>query len=191
MKLTKADIRQAMRLRLRTLPASRRAAASVAVCDRLRASPPWQEAAAVLLFVPLPDEPDVWPLLEEALAVGRQVALPRYDPARQAYAACRLRHLERDLVPGRFGILEPAPTLPALTEPAVDLVLAPGLAFDAHGHRLGRGKGYYDRLLAEVRGRRCGVTFEFQVASEIPAEPHDLGMDYLVTDERWRACTPP
>ena len=186
MKFSKADIRMAMRLRLGTLPAAKRAAASESICSRIRDREPWQAAGSVLLFVSLKDEPDVWPLIEEALAVGRQVALPRYDPARQAYAACWVRDLERDLVPGKFGIVEPAPELPVIAAPAVDLVLTPGLAFDAQGHRLGRGKGYYDRLLAEVSGRRCGVTFEFQVAPEIPAEPHDICMDSLVTEEQWR-----
>ena len=186
MKLSKADIRMAMRLRLGTFPASKRDAASEAICSFIRASQPWQSAAAILLFVPLKDEPDVWPLVEEALAVGRKVALPRFDPVRQAYAACFVRDLEADLVPGKFGIAEPAPSLPGVGAPTVDLVLAPGLAFDVQGHRLGRGKGYYDRLLAGVRGRRCGVTFEFQVAPELPAEPHDVRVDCLVTESQWR-----
>ena len=186
MKLSKADIRMAMRLRLGTFPASKRAAASETICSFIRDSQPWQSAASVLLFVPLKDEPDVWPLVEEALAVGRQVALPRFDPIRQAYAACFVRDLEADLLPGKFGIAEPAPGLPAVSAPVVDLVLSPGLAFDVHGHRLGRGKGYYDRLLSDVRGCRCGVTFEFQVAPDLPAEPHDVRMDCLVTEAQWR-----
>jgi 5-formyltetrahydrofolate cyclo-ligase len=186
MKFSKSDIRMAMRLRLGTQPSAKRTTASEVICARLRVLPRWQQAASVLLFVPLKDEPDVWPLIKEVLAVGRALALPRYDAARQAYGACWVRDLDRDLVTGRFGILEPVPALPAIATPAVDLVLAPGLAFDAEGHRLGRGKGYYDRLLAEVKGWRCGVTFEFQIAPEIPAEPHDVRMDGLITEEQWR-----
>ncbi len=186
MKLSKADIRMAMRLRLGTFPAHRRSAASEAIGGFIRDSQPWQNAVSVLLFVPLKDEPDVWPLVEEALAVGRRVALPRFDPVRQAYAACFVRDLEADLVTGKFGIAEPVPGLPAISNPSFDLVLAPGLAFDVQGHRLGRGKGYYDRLLAEVRGRRCGVAFEFQVAPDLPVEPHDVRMDGLFTEIQWR-----
>lgn len=186
MKLSKADIRMAMRLRTGTFPASKRATASEAICGLIRRSQHWQNAKSVLLFVPLKDEPDIWPLVEEAITGGRRVALPRFDPARQAYAACFVSDLEADLVPGKFGIAEPAPELPGVATPVVDLVIAPGLAFDVHGHRLGRGKGYYDRLLADVQGRRCGVAFEFQVTPELPAEPHDVHVDCLVTENQWR-----
>jgi 5-formyltetrahydrofolate cyclo-ligase len=191
MKLSKADIRMAMRLRTGTFPASKRDAASETICDLIRRSERWQSLNSVMLFVPLKDEPDVWPLVEEALAAGRRVALPRFDPARQAYAACFVRDLEADLVPGKFGIAEPAPGLSGVAAPTVDLVLAPGLAFDVHGHRLGRGKGYYDRLLADVHGRRSGVAFEFQVTPELPAEPHDVQMDCLVTETQWREFSRP
>jgi 5-formyltetrahydrofolate cyclo-ligase len=63
--------------------------------------------------------------------------------------------------------------------------LVPGLAFDPSGRRLGRGKGFYDRLLAMVRGRKCGIAFEEQVVPEIPVEPHDIRLDCLLTPRRW------
>jgi 5-formyltetrahydrofolate cyclo-ligase len=53
------------------------------------------------------------------------------------------------------------------------------------GRRLGRGKGYYDRLLAAVRGAKCGVAFDQQVVSEIPVEPHDILMNFTLTPTRW------
>ena len=186
MKFAKSDLRQAMRLRLGTLSAAHRASASEELCDHVRAQIRWQESTSVLLFVPLRDEPDVWPLAEEALAAGRRLALPRFDPGRQAYVACAVKDLERDLAPGRFGIAEPAPHLDLVPISEVDLALAPGLAFDLRGQRLGRGKGFYDRLLAEVSGHRCGVAFEFQVTAELPSEPHDARLHSLATEAGWK-----
>ena len=65
-------------------------------------------------------------------------------------------------------------------------MLIPGLAFALNGARLGRGKGYFDRLLAQVAGTRCGVAFDWQVLSEIPTEAHDILVDCLVTPSQWR-----
>jgi 5-formyltetrahydrofolate cyclo-ligase len=61
------------------------------------------------------------------------------------------------------------------------------VAFDLHGHRLGRGKGYYDRLLTAVRGTACGVAFDQQLVPEIPIGPHDVRMNCLLTPTRWIA----
>jgi 5-formyltetrahydrofolate cyclo-ligase len=67
----------------------------------------------------------------------------------------------------------------------LDLILVPGLAFDLNGRRLGKGKGYYDRLLAGVSGIKCGVAFDEQVVSEVPAGPHDVRVNCILTPTRW------
>jgi 5-formyltetrahydrofolate cyclo-ligase len=63
--------------------------------------------------------------------------------------------------------------------------LVPGVAFDLHGRRLGRGKGFYDRLLADVRGKTCGVAFDEQIVREVPVEPHDSDVNCILTPTRW------
>ena len=73
---------------------------------------------------------------------------------------------------------------PALLN-SLDLVLVPGVAFDLHGRRLGRGKGYYDQLLAGVCGTTCGVAFDEQIVREVPLEPHDVLMNCILTPTRW------
>ena len=70
----------------------------------------------------------------------------------------------------------------------LDLALVPGLGFDARGHRLGRGKGHYDRLLAGFGGRKIGVAFDFQIMAEVPCEAHDIVLDDIVTPARWIAA---
>ena len=74
-----------------------------------------------------------------------------------------------DLEPGQFGVLEPRAACPAVPLNALDLILVPGVGFAPDGRRLGRGKGYYDRLLAGFQGTKCGIAFDWQVAMEIPA----------------------
>ena len=99
--------------------------------------------------------------------------------------AAIIRETPRDLQPGQFGILEPAADCPIYNLKQLDLALVPGLGFALNGVRLGRGQGYYDRLLAGVPGCKCGVAFDGQVAVEIPVEPHDVRVDCILTPSRW------
>lgn len=78
-----------------------------------------------------------------------------------------------------FGLREPEG--PAVAAAEVDLILVPGMAFDRNNHRLGRGKGYYDRLLNEINAWKIGVCFDFQRVEEVPVEGHDVAMDLVVS----------
>lgn len=81
---------------------------------------------------------------------------------------------------GAFGILEPVAGSPVI--PTIDLIIVPGVAFDRQKNRLGRGKGYYDRLLTLVEAPKLGVCFGFQLFDRIPAEPFDQKMDLILTE---------
>lgn len=186
--MQKAALRRQLRELTRRLSATEREAASAGARALLAAQAPWRQARAVLFYAPRPDELDLWPLLLEALEAGRQVALPRYLPAAGEYGAALVADPSRDLAPGNLGIPEPSPRCPAFPLNALDLVLAPGVGFDPHGRRLGRGKGYYDRLLAHVGGVRCGVALDQQIVPALPVEPHDQMLDCILTPTRWLAC---
>ena len=167
------------------LPPTRCADASAQARARLESQPLWQRARCVLFFAPLPNELDLWPLVEPALAGGKTIALPKFDAATGAYSAAQIRDLEKDIRPGRFGVREPGEHCPAVDLNRLDLLLVPGVAFDPQGWRLGRGKGFYDRLLTRVSGTKCGVAFDEQIITEIPIEPHDVRMDCILTPARW------
>jgi 5-formyltetrahydrofolate cyclo-ligase len=182
---SKAALRRRIRARLNTLTPARRASESAAARSRLEAQAVWAEAQAVLVYAALPGEPDIWPLVEAALAAGKTVALPRFDAAANRYGAGRIRNFNSDLQTGRFGIREPAGHCAAVPLNRLDLALVPGVAFDLHGRRLGRGKGFYDQLLALVRGTTCGVAFDEQIVAELPVEPHDVQLNCILTPTRW------
>ncbi len=181
----KPTLRDRLRAELQAHSSASAASASAALCVRVRASPLWQTARAVLLFFPLPSEPDISLLLDDALASGKLLALPRFNATTNAYEPVQVRDLARELVTGPFGVREPTADCPLAPMNRLDLALVPGLGFDARGHRLGRGKSHYDHLLAGFTGMKIGVAFDFQIVTEVPAEPHDIVLDAVVTPTRW------
>ncbi|MGL4399135.1 MAG: 5-formyltetrahydrofolate cyclo-ligase [Luteolibacter sp.] len=92
-------------------------------------------------------------------------------------------HSGDSLHPGAYGILEPAHGSPEVPLDEIDAFLCPGLAFDPQGHRLGRGRGFYDRLLAQARPDtlKVGVCFPFQIVPDTFPEPHDVIMDHVIS----------
>jgi 5-formyltetrahydrofolate cyclo-ligase len=186
----KAAVRAQVRAALRALPPAERAAASAAIRERVLNSAPWQAARRVLLFRALPDAPYLDALFDAARAAGKTVALPRYSAALGAYEAALVRDLSQECATGRHGVVEPGAQCPRVALNQLDLALVPGVAFDPAGRRLGRGKGYYDRLLAGFRGIRCGVAFDVQVVAVLPEEPHDVKLNCLATPTRWMEFPP-
>ena len=147
----------------------------------------WLEAVrptVVLAFRPLDDEPSLPDLPERIRAGGLRAALPRVRPDGSGLDVHEMVAGSR-CVAGPFGLSEPDPaTCPALDPGEVAAVLVPGLAFDrTTGVRLGRGGGYYDRLLGDPRLRAVavGVAFPWQLVDGLPVEAHDRRMDFLAT----------
>ena len=120
--------------------------------------------------------------LERARAAGKVVVLPRVDMEAQRVVLHRWDG--EPLEPGAFGIPEPSPDAPVVDR--VDLILVPALAVDETGHRIGWGKGFYDKLLADEAATafRVALVFQFQLLAESPATPHDIPVHVVVTDQR-------
>jgi 5-formyltetrahydrofolate cyclo-ligase len=188
----KREIRKEARERVRTLDEGTLRNLSASAVHCLLKRPEWKSAKRVLGYLALKDELDLSSLLKAALAEGKTVSLPRFVPETGTYQAATLPEKEgfATLSFGRFGILEPGPSAPMLPLNQLDFVLVPGVAFDASGKRLGRGKGFYDRLLAETNNTciKCGVALEEQIVAAIPAEAHDIAMNFILTPSRWIIC---
>jgi 5-formyltetrahydrofolate cyclo-ligase len=181
----KAELRRRIRAILGGLAGEARLAGSRRACLSLQQQAVWRQAQTVLLYAPFGAELDVWPLVEAALVAGKTVALPRYLSERDGFVAGEIRNLAADVRPGRFGIREPAVSCATVELYLLDFVLVPGLAFDLHGRRLGRGKGFYDQLLRAVRGCTCGVAFDEQIVGEVPVKSHDVQLNCILTPTRW------
>ena len=182
-----------MRDIVRAIPDEEAARRSADLCARLADTPEIAGAGAVLLTLALPGEADLAPLAERLLARGVTVCLPRIDWHARAMTPVPVASLTEGVVEGRHGVREPAEG-DELEPDALDAVLVPGLAFDAAGRRLGRGGGFFDRLLADLRssGRAwlCAGAFDCQIVERVPVEPHDVVMDAIATEAGVVLCQP-
>jgi 5-formyltetrahydrofolate cyclo-ligase len=181
----KQALRKQVRAELARMAPGDRVAASAQARALLAAQAVWKTAREILFFAPLPEEVDVWPLLIEALSAGKRVALPRFVAETRTYEARLIRDPTTDLKAGHFGIREPASHCAQIRSSHLDLILVPGVAFDLLGHRLGRGRGYYDQLLGLMPGTTCGVAFEKQIVNCVPVEPYDVRLNFILTPQRW------
>lgn len=179
----KEALRERMLVERSALPAPAREEASRAIGHRLDSLAELRDADAVLGYVAFGTEVDLRPYLEARLLRGRAVYLPWVDG--DVLRIARVRDLDADLVPGWRGVREPAPGHRQEADVRLlDAVVAPGVAFDRHGHRLGYGGGHFDRLLARLRPGTfvAGVAFDAQVVDTVPVEAHDAPVDAVVTE---------
>lgn len=183
----KARIRREALARRDALPTDHRARASAAIRDRLLDLEAVTGARTLLAFASFGTEVQLDPLLRDRIGHGVGVFLPYIATmSPPLLEIVRITDLDRDLVPARMGIREPDPNgrRPARVD-RLDVVIAPGVAFDAAGRRLGYGGGFYDRLLRRLRPgtRVVAVAFATQVVDAVPTTARDVPVDMVVTEE--------
>ena len=186
-RLQKRSLRRAMVERIEALDPSRRAVEEATLADRFPALPGFREAECVLLYAStFPEEWSTAPLLRLALDMGKRLVCPRVDRSARRLRLFQVKDPDRDFTRGALGIPEPGPACPPVEPLEVDWVLVPGLAFDARGYRLGRGAGYYDRLLPTLRPNapRWSLILDVQWVEAVPVEPHDVPLDGVVSSTR-------
>jgi len=181
----KKRLRQQVRQRIVAMQNQQEASQQIIV--NLQQLDVYRSAAAVHVYVNLPGEVQTQTLLTQLLASGRRV----YVPYCVAGNRLQLFHLKNqsELTPGAYGILEPTAELQADAArrgdaAELDLIIVPGVAFDRSGGRLGRGKGYYDRLLATRRSDAtvAALAFDCQLVPQVPVSTHDQPMSLIVTE---------
>ena len=141
----------------------------------------FKNALTVCTFISAFKEPDTIPIIERLFSEGKKVIVPITHIDTNTLSLSYIDNMA-DLAKGTFGILEPTVIKPA-NENDIDAVLVPGLAFDKNGGRMGFGKGYYDRLLANTDAKKIALCYEFQLLDKIPTEQHDVPMDFILTEE--------
>ena len=174
--MTKAKLRKHIK-QLKALHQDTIASDSERIMQLLADDAHFLAAKTVLLYHSLSDEVNTHQFIEE-WCLKKQLLLPVVVGEE---LELRLFQNMNELKIGSFGIAEP--TGPLFTDYAkIDFVAVPGMAFDRNGHRLGRGKGYYDRLLPRLTNAyKAGICFPYQVVDEVPVEPTDITMDGIIT----------
>ena len=177
--------------RLRTMLLARRQAEtknrlealSEIIRRRLEELPLWRNSRFPFIYISsLPGEVDTHRLIENALAAAKRVCVPVLEKGSIHLKVVEIENLD-NLSPSSFGILEPSAAARRSVAPTEwDLAVVPGIAFDRFGHRLGFGKGYYDRLLAETQAPTLAFAFGFQVIETFPTLPQDIDMDLILTE---------
>lgn len=184
----KKELRQRLRKILAEIPPEELETKSLRACHRLFEQPQYVKAEVVMVYLSLPTEIDTSPLVLRAWQDRKRVLAPKVSWSQRRMSPVEIRSLTEDLAVSHMGIREPVSGIPFPIS-MIDLVIVPGLAFDQYGHRLGRGRGFYDRFLAhpEFKGTACALAFEEQMTASIPVGPLDRHVDMLVTDENVRS----
>lgn len=179
--MSKQNLRQEMRQRKKTYGSEQLRRMSQPIIEALLAHPRLMSAHTILLYASLADEVNTHELINTLLQQGKTLLLPVVVDD-HTMKICRYTH-DTNVGHGSFGIMEPQAD--AFTDyDQIDLILVPGMAFDRHGHRLGRGKGYYDRFLSQAKDcYKIGVCFPFQLVDEVPTDEHDVRMDEIITQK--------
>lgn len=137
------------------------------------------------VYVRWGNEVDTYPIIGHLLSRGIHIAVPKINIKHKRLEAYYITHVEDDLQPGTYGILEPKAYARWCDPEHIDLVITPGVAFSESGHRIGYGGGYYDRFFSvNIEALRVGLAYEFQVHKGIPNESYDQRLDMLVTERR-------
>ncbi len=189
--MTKDDIRQQMRERRQAVKAEERRAAGQAIGkkvmgDEIRLL---LRAWRVSIYLSTKNEIPTRYVARALWEAGREVCVPAWSKSERAYKLCLITPRSK-LLAGHHGIREPQVRIPVLPWD-VDAFVLPGLAFDARGGRLGFGAGHYDAILAKAAKRavKIAVCYDWQILDEpLPQEPHDIPMDWIVSDKRVIRC---
>lgn len=185
---SKLELRDQIKSRLSLITPDERATTAIQIRDQLIATDLYQSSTTILAYASLPSELDLDPFIHQALANSKRVCIPKIDWDDKSMHPLQLRSLESDLQLGRYGIRTPKNGCDLVDLFELDLILIPGLAFDRRANRLGRGAGFYDRLISKLdrdpsssRPQLVGVCYQCQIVDHVPIEPHDYPMDRIIT----------
>lgn len=183
----KNELRRRLRKTLADIPREEVETKSLRAAHRLFEHPAYIKSEVIMVFLSLPTEIDTSPVVLRAWQDRKRVLAPKVSWSQRRMMPVEVRSLTDDLAVSQMGIREPVSGIP-FPIGMIDLVIVPGLGFDEYGHRLGRGRGFYDRFLAhpEFNGVACAMAFEDQMTPSVPVGPLDRHVDMLVTDERLR-----
>ena len=169
----------------RNLSIQQRAAKSTQIANALCNSRLFQQAKSIFCYVGSEDEVHTMQIMQMAIEQNKILSVPYITDAANGMMKAAILHKMEALVPGVYDI----PTVPEdsrcfLAESTIDLVIVPGTAFDAAGHRIGMGGGFYDRFLRGTAVSKAALAYECQIFGCLPVEEHDQQVDYIFTENK-------
>lgn len=180
--MEKSEVRRNIRRLRMMLSDMEKEQAAQEVFSQLENTAAFMMADNILIYHSLPDELQTLAFLRKWNG-RKHFFLPRVNGVNLEL----LPYIESELRKGAYDIEEPSGSNLADVED-IDLMIVPAVAFDRKGNRLGRGKGFYDRLLATTKATKIGVGYEFQLLDEIPSEAHDVPMNMVITQYSYIKC---
>lgn len=153
---------------------------SNAIQDKFLKSEYFRSAKSMLAYMPINNEVCTEKIINKALELGKMVVLPVVEG--DVLVLSELKSINK-VKKGKFSVLEPE-TRKIISPKKIDTVVMPGIAFDEDGNRIGYGKGYYDRLLAEMKSKKIALAYDFQITKKILKEHNDIPMDIIMTEKR-------
>ena len=182
--MSKGELRASALRSRRSLSGEEMEALSGAVAERFVGLPEFREARVVASYIAKDDEVRTSKIVEAAIAGRKTLIVPRADPSAGTLSFHAIGSMA-DLSEGHFGVLEPSPEAASVPLDSADVAAVPVVAWDERGHRLGYGKGFFDRALAASPGPlMVGLALEAQRAPSFPLSTDDVTLDVLVTEER-------
>ena len=179
--MTKSTLRRRLRAERIRMPERVVREKSLRIYRRLIDMPAYRLARRIACYVSVKNEVDTRRVIQNAIGGGKQVGVPvtREDGDMDFQAIAGLS----DVRPVHYGLREPVADSPKVLLPhTIDLILVPGIAFDRRGYRIGLGGGYYDRFLVRTEAVRVGLSYGFQIIDRVPDEPHDVTIDWIITE---------
>ena len=150
------------------------------IIDKLCASKEFLRAETIMVYVSFRNEVDTLPLIKMLLSQKKRVCVPLCNSSDCSMTAREITEFS-DLSKGSYGILEPKETSPIVSKNDIDFLIVPGCAFSQDGHRIGYGKGYYDRFLKETDAYTCGLCYDFCLLKTLPTEKTDVPLNMIIT----------
>lgn len=183
-KTIKNDIRLRLLEQRQNIPESEKRAAEEQIINTISSLASFRFAKTLLLYYPIRNELDITPLIEISAKLGKKAALPisnKDEPEMDFFYISS----KSELVKGAFGIMEPKKDaekyIPENSDSAICII--PAVAYDTSGHRLGYGKGYYDRFLTRFHGTRLGICMSDMLLNELPHGKYDIPVNAIITEK--------
>lgn len=187
--MDKVELRHQLRSRIAELSDDQRNNKSKLAYQYLINTEEYKNASVVMIYLPLPHEIETTLVILHAWQQEKTVAVPKVSWQQRHMIPVEISSLEVGFSTEKGGLKNPITGVPMPFE-EIDLVVTPGLGFDRHGNRLGKGGSYYDRFFGSelLRAKKCGYAFSEQIVESVPVEEHDRPVDFLVTDEGVIEC---